>query len=493
MSVRQYIGARYVPLLIGEWSDTVTYEPLSIVQYQGNSFTSRQFVPIGIDISNEEYWAATGNYNAQIEAYRQEVAAYDGRIDALENGLPVSDFDSTHTVKDAIDDISALLPDTDFDSTHTVKDAIDGISALLPDTDFDSTHTVKDAIDGEAAARIAADNALDARIDNLNIVENPYAYFDGYNCVIIGDSYAYGTGASDHLSGDTKRFSTILCNLLGATEFNYSVGSTGFCDPGSGGENAPFSTQVNTAIAGMTNTQIANTHLVIIAGGVNDFNEGATYTWSDMSNAAATACSRASVGFPNALVLVVPMLFKGHDANPRLLNFEDAIINGINGTTTGHKRCVSIRGAWTWNFGIESRFTSDELHMNDIGHRNIANRIYSNIFGGDAYENQLIIPAWESGFGSSVAKGGYFEMYNGHVLMYGNCIEGTLTANDAIKIGAVPQIAPNEPMYGIIAKANNIVGTWQITQAGNIYCTATENVTDFYMSPLSWVPKGILA
>lgn len=84
MSVREYIGARYVPILMGEWDNTRTYEPLSIVMYQGNSYTSRQFVPVGTAITNNDFWAATGNYNAQVEAYRQEVQNFDGRIDALE-------------------------------------------------------------------------------------------------------------------------------------------------------------------------------------------------------------------------------------------------------------------------------------------------------------------------------------------------------------------------------------------------------------------------
>lgn len=71
--VRQYIGARYVPLFSdpAEWNNTQTYEPLTIVIHQGNSYTSRQYVPIGIDINNTEYWALTGNYNAQVEAYRK--------------------------------------------------------------------------------------------------------------------------------------------------------------------------------------------------------------------------------------------------------------------------------------------------------------------------------------------------------------------------------------------------------------------------------------
>ena len=76
----QYIGSRYVPILGRkgddsiEWDNSGTYEPLTIVLYQGNSYTSRQFVPAGIEITNQDYWANTGNYNAQIEQYRQEVA-----------------------------------------------------------------------------------------------------------------------------------------------------------------------------------------------------------------------------------------------------------------------------------------------------------------------------------------------------------------------------------------------------------------------------------
>lgn len=76
----QYIGSRYVPIFGRkgedsiEWDNSGTYEPLTIVLYQGNSYTSRQFVPAGIEITNQEYWANTGNYNAQIEQYRKEVA-----------------------------------------------------------------------------------------------------------------------------------------------------------------------------------------------------------------------------------------------------------------------------------------------------------------------------------------------------------------------------------------------------------------------------------
>lgn len=89
MGVTQYIGARYVPLFAdpAEWTKTRTYEPLTIVMHEGNSFTSKQFVPIGIDINNDDFWAETGNYNAQVEAYRQEVLRFDNRITNNKNDI----------------------------------------------------------------------------------------------------------------------------------------------------------------------------------------------------------------------------------------------------------------------------------------------------------------------------------------------------------------------------------------------------------------------
>lgn len=71
-----YTGMRYVPVFAdpAEWSSANSYEPLEIVIHKGNSYTSKTFVPVGIDISDPQYWALTGNYNAQVEQYRQDVA-----------------------------------------------------------------------------------------------------------------------------------------------------------------------------------------------------------------------------------------------------------------------------------------------------------------------------------------------------------------------------------------------------------------------------------
>lgn len=81
--VREYIGARYVPIFADpvEWSTNFAYEPLTIVTYAGNSYTSRQYVPKGILINNTEYWVPTGNFNGQLELYRKEVADLSGDLE----------------------------------------------------------------------------------------------------------------------------------------------------------------------------------------------------------------------------------------------------------------------------------------------------------------------------------------------------------------------------------------------------------------------------
>ena len=80
-----YVGHRYVPKIFGEWDKKNEYEGLSIVTYQGASYTSKKRVPVGIDILNEEFWVITGNYNAQVDDYRQEVQSFNGRIKDNEN------------------------------------------------------------------------------------------------------------------------------------------------------------------------------------------------------------------------------------------------------------------------------------------------------------------------------------------------------------------------------------------------------------------------
>lgn len=128
-----YTGMRYVPVFADppEWSSANSYEPLEIVIHKGNSYTSKTFVPVGIDISNSAYWALTGNYNAQVEQYRQEVLAFDGRIEKNADDIAknANDIAAVKTVADNLEShvgtefivIGDSWSDTDPSTTTYIK------------------------------------------------------------------------------------------------------------------------------------------------------------------------------------------------------------------------------------------------------------------------------------------------------------------------------------------------------------------------------------
>lgn len=88
MAVLQYVGARYVPVFYKnpngswDWEAGVGYEPLTIVKYGENSYTSRMLVPatVGSPNLNPEYWANTGNYNGFMNEIQEELDALKNRF-----------------------------------------------------------------------------------------------------------------------------------------------------------------------------------------------------------------------------------------------------------------------------------------------------------------------------------------------------------------------------------------------------------------------------
>lgn len=173
MSVRQYIGARYVPIFgrKGEqsiqWDNTGTYEPLTVVLYQGNSYISRQFVPVGIDITNEDYWAETGNYNAQVEQYRQEVLGFDSDISQAQADISTLQSQVAGTTASGLK--TSIDANTDNIATNTNNIAanegrIDTVEEQLAGT---AASGLKTSIDTNANNIEETNQRLDTFIDTL--------------------------------------------------------------------------------------------------------------------------------------------------------------------------------------------------------------------------------------------------------------------------------------------------------------------------------------
>ena len=415
--------------------------------------TSNDNITVAIEAANQAKTAAEGvqtNINAEATAREQADTALDGKITA---------------------EATALGGKITAEATAR--------------TDADNALGVR--IDNEATARANADNALSGRIDVLESLTTKTKYY-GHRMVVIGDSYAYGTGASDHGGAEQLRFSTRLANMLGAVEVNVAVGSTGFCDPGSSGQNSPFQTQVSQAAAKLNAEQRNDVKLVLIAGGINDEREGTTYSGSQMETAAKNTCTAAKASFPNADIVVFPMLWNGQGWQYHAFNFEVAIVRGVMASNCG----VAVQGCWTWNFGNASAYASDNLHPNDTGHLAFANRMFESLTQGGTmnYQNALFIPTIKGG---STNNRTYGVFQNG-VIQFGAMVVGTSSESISgnTQIGTVPVgMYPEQNLYVPIFKGNQLAGTFCVTTSGNVYINPTSTITaPCYVAPFNYVPYG---
>ena len=298
MSVREYIGARYVPLFADpiDWDSTKTYEPLTIVYNQGNSYTSRQYVPAGIDISNDVYWAKTGNYNAQIEQYRSEVATFDDRITTNENRITTNEtnlrdilpFDETPTegsakgvtsdgIKKAIDTAEQANADAiAIEVTRaTAAEKVNADAIANEVTRATAAEKVNaDAIANEVTRATAAEkvnaDAIAIEVTRATAAEKVNA--DAINklkneqgiLLALGDSFGV-----DEVSRNNW-WHTYVAKGLGLLDINYCEGSDGFAatNPTSGRN---FLDRLNEAYndSSFDNNKV---EYVICYGGLNDRN-----------------------------------------------------------------------------------------------------------------------------------------------------------------------------------------------------------------------------
>lgn len=92
MIMPRYIGNRCIPMPMGNWDKNKEYENLSVVlASNGDSYTSKKNVPKGIELSNDEYWAISSRFNAQLETQKKRI----DNIVALPDGSTTGDAELT--------------------------------------------------------------------------------------------------------------------------------------------------------------------------------------------------------------------------------------------------------------------------------------------------------------------------------------------------------------------------------------------------------------
>ena len=213
MAVTQYIGSRYVPLFAdpAEWSSAKAYEPLTVVLHEGSSYTSKQSVPVGIDIDNTDFWAQTGNYNAQMEQYRREV------------GGVVSDMaDLREEVTQDISDIAASVADKmEYGRFKTVRDFAESanpLSELLNHcANNDFVALIDDIVTVSSSITVSGTNLyiVGRGSGKLEFTTSGNAItFAGLNSVSVSDLTIVDTKLSAESSRDNRLFYFVNCSNI---------------------------------------------------------------------------------------------------------------------------------------------------------------------------------------------------------------------------------------------------------------------------------------
>ena len=208
MAVREYIGARYVMKIDGEYDPTKVYEALTVVDDgAGTSYISKVPTPAGIPLNNTTYWAVFGSSS--------------GAIIALQNRMTAAENDILN-----IDTVEIPAIQGDITNINTVE-----IPAIQND------------------------------ITNL---QNALSALDDRRMVVISDSYGLVRG------GNTPwvDYFQAMTGLSNTDYFAYAEGSMGFNRTGDGGHTAQTLLQAHSSDITDHNT-ITD---VIFGLGINDMN-----------------------------------------------------------------------------------------------------------------------------------------------------------------------------------------------------------------------------
>lgn len=225
MALNTYIGARYVPKIVGEWTNTVAYEPLSVVLWQGNSYTSVCAVPVGVDISDENYWVISGNYNAQVEQYRKEVVDLNGNVVKISDDVNKLDGEVTSLSGSVSENTSAITGLTS--KTDVIRSDVNTLTNSVNKNTSDISKNTNDISVINEKLSTVSERQYIFLSDSYGLEELP----DGRNyadliarLASISTYYNFNRGScSFYSTNNTLKFLTLLKDNMSAIEDKNSI------------------------------------------------------------------------------------------------------------------------------------------------------------------------------------------------------------------------------------------------------------------------------
>jgi hypothetical protein len=227
-------------------------------------------------------------------------------------------------------------------------------------------------------------------ISVINTTISNYQYNSGY-MVTFGDSYADSTTPQNTWPYWLHQYIPTL------TLKNYAVSGAGF-----NVDTRTFINQINTANTDSTLDK-SKVKLAVLAGGRNDI-----LNYNNAKTKIQECVNRMITIFPNAQILIVPMLYDDGYVPAESREKLAGLTRGANLITNHTPNAETLKFAHLWLKGETDSVGSDSIHPNQLGAQTIAKYIYNGAYRNYTPRQE----AYKTNFGSAT---GFITLQDGIV------------------------------------------------------------------------------
>ena len=374
-----------------QWDITKQYEANTVVSdSEGNAYLSSQPVPVGVALSNTEYWSQIGNFDALFNVIKNAITPYSVPMlgSQATAAQPVNDLlwvgDNLYKTTTAIsagDTIASGTNVTESNINVRIREIMNALTAGLSSvrTDFTAAdddirldfHAADSSIRNTINANQSANNARFTAIENqLVSLQDKYYIF-------VGDSFAEGWTPD----GNTTPFPILFKNKNNIPNdhfFNINVGGAGFV-------NGTTYLQQLTSLYSQIPDRTKITDIFVI-GGRNDFGKGN----QEILDAKTAFINYAKLNYPNAVVHVgcVGRSFEYITATEMQYQYNNYFAYCWKTEELGGTNMYNLPTC----LDDSTFFASDMKHPNQNGQDAIFNAIMAILKGGIFQQTKVIYP-----------------------------------------------------------------------------------------------------
>lgn len=298
---------------------------------------------------------------------------------------------------------------------------------------------------------------------NAGVLKSRQKICSGQKCLLIGNSYAYGSGGSGY-NGWAYQFA----QMTGVDADIIQQRGGDFCHKSTTNNPLPtypdmtYRQALTQFVSGKTASELAEYKWIIFGGGYNDGAFG--YSYDDIVNEITATVNYIKANFPNTEIAIVPLSSTTHkysgggNAFTQYQIFTSAWADGAikNG-------CITTVHSLNWFYEkSEYQGSSDSnIHLNDAGYRKCAEYILALINGWDGCLHEdltadVVLNEYvtlTNGYLRCIKQGDAVYL-RGHITLNDDSTTGTFTTHNLL---SVPKSCSPE--------------SWGVFQAGYLYKT----------------------